>query len=100
MTSKGLVVVVGCSHTRVEDIVIEAKKQTKSNVDLVMGGFHLLPYSADYISALAAKMKNQLGVKRVAPAHCTGVLAFKIFRDVYGENYLYAGLESQVEFPR
>jgi metal-dependent hydrolase (beta-lactamase superfamily II) len=35
----------------------------------------------------------------VAPAHCTGNLAFKILRDVYGENYNYAGVESEVIFP-
>ncbi len=44
-------------------------------------------------------MKDELGVRRVAPAHCTGNLAFKIFRDVYGENYNYAGVESEVMFP-
>jgi hypothetical protein len=31
--------------------------------------------------------------------HCTGNLAFKIFCDVYGENYNYAGVESEVMFP-
>ena len=40
-----------------------------------------------------------VGVRQVAPAHCTGNLAFKIFRDLYGENCNYAGLESEVIFP-
>jgi 7,8-dihydropterin-6-yl-methyl-4-(beta-D-ribofuranosyl)aminobenzene 5'-phosphate synthase len=44
-------------------------------------------------------MKDDLGVRRVAPAHCTGNLAFKIVRDLYGENYNYAGVESEVMFP-
>ena len=98
MTSKGPVLIVGCSHSRVERIVAEAEKQLKSDVDLVMGGFHLLNYSPEYINNLAHQLKNDLRVKRVAPAHCTGVLAFKILKDVYGTNYSYAGLGSEVAF--
>ena len=62
------------------------------------GGFHLFPYDGDYILKLAKLMKDELGVRRVAPAHCTGNLAFKIFRDLYGENYNYAVVESEVLF--
>ena len=29
---------------------------------------------------------------RIAPAHCTGHLAFKILKDMYGEDYVFAGL--------
>jgi 7,8-dihydropterin-6-yl-methyl-4-(beta-D-ribofuranosyl)aminobenzene 5'-phosphate synthase len=39
-------------------------------------------------------------VHRVAPAHCTGNLAFKIFREVFGADYAYAGLESEVTLPQ
>jgi len=74
------------------------KKYLGSPVELVEGGFHLFPYDGSYISRIARQMKDELGVRRVAPAHCTGNLAFKIFRDVYGENYNYAGVESEVLF--
>lgn len=43
-------------------------------------------------------MTTTLGVHRVAPAHCTGELAFKIFKEGFGEDYSYAGLESVVQF--
>jgi 7,8-dihydropterin-6-yl-methyl-4-(beta-D-ribofuranosyl)aminobenzene 5'-phosphate synthase len=99
LTAKGVVLVTGCSHSRVEAIVAEAKKVTQKNIYLVIGGFHLLPYDAAEIGRLARQMKDELGVERVAPAHCTGPLGFKIFKDVYGANYSYAGLESSVSFP-
>lgn len=98
VTSKGLVILTGCSHSRVEVIVAEAKKFLNKDVDLVMGGFHLLPYDADYIRNLVQRMKSELGVRRVAPAHCTGHLGFLIFRELYGENYSYAGLGAEVKF--
>jgi len=97
-TEKGVVLITGCSHSKVEEIVRATKQFMGGNIDLVEGGFHLLPYDAAYISSIAKLMKDDLGVRRVAPAHCTGNLAFKIFRELYGENYSYAGVESEVVF--
>jgi 7,8-dihydropterin-6-yl-methyl-4-(beta-D-ribofuranosyl)aminobenzene 5'-phosphate synthase len=97
-TGKGVVLITGCSHSKVEEIILATKKYLGSHIELVEGGFHLFPYEGDYISKLARRMKDELGVQRVAPAHCTGNLAFQIFRDVYGENYNYAGVESEVMF--
>jgi metal-dependent hydrolase (beta-lactamase superfamily II) len=37
-------------------------------------------------------------VKRVAPAHCTGPLAFQAFRELYGDRSLYAGLGAEILF--
>ena len=97
-TEKGIVLITGCSHSTVEAIIRATKQYLGTNIELVEGGFHLFPYDANYISNLAHLMKDDLGVRRVAPAHCTGNLAFKILRDVYGENYNYAGVESEVMF--
>jgi 7,8-dihydropterin-6-yl-methyl-4-(beta-D-ribofuranosyl)aminobenzene 5'-phosphate synthase len=97
-TEKGMVLITGCSHSKVEEIVRATKQFTGSQIELVEGGFHLFPYERDYIVKIAQQMKDELGVRRVAPAHCTGNLAFKIFRDMYGENYNYAGVESEVMF--
>ncbi len=99
-TSKGLVLVTGCSHSKVEEIVKAAKNQLKQNVEMVVGGFHLFPYDQTYVSSIAHQLKDQLGVRRVAPAHCTGNLAFKLFRDLYQQNYSYAGVEAEVKFAR
>lgn len=99
-TEQGTIVVTGCSHTKVEEIIRSTKQYVGQNIDLVAGGYHLFPYGRKYIVDLAKSMKNDLGVRRVAPAHCTGNLAFKIFREEFGQNYLYAGLESVVRFSR
>ena len=97
-TEQGVVIVTGCAHTGVEEIVRITKQYVGPNIDLVVGGYHLLPYDQKYILNLARTMKSELHVRRVAPAHCTGNLAFKIFRQEFGENYVYAGLESIVPF--
>ena len=97
-TTEGMVLIVGCSHSKVDKIVLETKQQVHRRVELVMGGFHLLPYSAQYITEVATKMKDDLAVTRVVPAHCTGNLAFKIFQQIYGDNYSYGGLGAEIHF--
>lgn len=99
-TEKGVVLITGCSHSKVEEIVRATKAYLGGNIELVEGGFHLLPYDATYITNIAHLMKDDLGVRRVAPAHCTGNLAFKIFREIYADHYSYAGVESEVSFSR
>ncbi len=97
-TARGFVVITGCSHSTAEEIVVNTKKATGGNIDLLEGGFHLIGYKADYIVTVAKKLKDDLGVARVAPTHCTGETALAIFRQVYGANYVRAGLESVVRF--
>ena len=98
-TEQGLVVITGCSHSRVELIVSKAREERKKDVALLAGGFHLGPYDQDTIERLARELKEKMGVRRVAPAHCTGHVGFKVFRQVYGEDYHYAGLGSVVRLP-
>ncbi|MEO6227602.1 MAG: hypothetical protein ABIO61_07070 [Thermomonas sp.] len=59
---------------------------------MVVGGFHLIPYGRDYIQGLAAHMKDEYGIRYVSPAHCTGHLAFAIYRQVFGVRYKRFGL--------
>ena len=97
-TKEGTVIVTGCSHTKVEEIIKTTKGFVGQSIELVAGGYHLFPYDRAYIDALAKNMKTNLGVHRVAPAHCTGNLAFTIFKEQFGDAYSYAGLESVVAF--
>lgn len=97
-TADGDAVFTGCSHTGVEKIVEEAMKQTGRPVAVLLGGFHLLPFKREQVQKLAVYLKEKLQVKSVAPGHCTGHIAFKIFQDLYGKAYRYAGLGETVSF--
>jgi 7,8-dihydropterin-6-yl-methyl-4-(beta-D-ribofuranosyl)aminobenzene 5'-phosphate synthase len=91
-TGKGEVIISGCSHSTIETIIQEARKVIPGTIHLVAGGFHLIPYGRESIEGLARRMQEEYGVESVAPAHCTGHLAFSIFREVYGERYRFFGL--------
>ncbi len=91
-TDNGEIVIVGCSHSGVERIVEQTKKETNNQIELVYGGFHLLPFDRAKTIEIGRYLKYDLGVHRVAPAHCSGHLAFKVFSDLFQSDYLFAGL--------
>ncbi len=90
-TPKGLVVLVGCSHPGVARMVEAAEKQLgKNSVRLVLGGFHMIRQSEDEIQAQIERLK-ELNVEKVAPAHCTGEKAARLFRQAWGADFVPAG---------
>lgn len=97
-TEAGEVLVVGCSHSGVDVIARAAREHLKRDLDLVLGGFHLVPYGEDEVRRVGLAMRDELGVKRVGPAHCSGHLAFRIFRELFGPKYVHAGLGAEVRF--
>ena len=97
-TDQGEILFVGCSHSTVERIIIESKEFTGNDIEMVYGGYHLLPYDNTALSELSSRLRNDLKVKKVAPAHCTGHLAFKILKKDFGKDYIFAGLGETVKF--
>jgi len=91
-TPDGIVLVVGCSHPTIEKIVEATKSATNKPIHLVLGGTHLLPANEGQIRAIAASLRDNFGVRFIAPAHCTGEIAFPILQESFGDRYLYAGL--------
>ena len=68
------------------------------NIYLLMGGFHLGGRSDAEIGAIIQRLK-ELGVKRVAPSHCTGDNAIGIFRDEWADDFIEGGLVAFIEVP-
>ncbi|MFC1550756.1 MBL fold metallo-hydrolase [Candidatus Neomarinimicrobiota bacterium] len=97
--NSGAILVSGCSHSQIEEIVKETIDSLNVTVDFATGGFHLLPYSEDYVKQLASTLKNQFNVKHVAPTHCTGEKAIRVIDEIYGENFRIGGLGTKFIFP-
>ena len=92
-TRAGLIVLTGCAHPGIVEIVRQAKAY--GNVYLVMGGFHLADYSAAEVQAVIAELKR-LGVRQVAPSHCTGERAIEQFQNEFGTGFIPAGAGAAV----
>ena len=91
LTDRGSIIVTGCAHPGVVEIVERTIAITNREVLLLVGGFHLLMDHAASIRKIAARLQ-ELGVQYVAPSHCTGAEATKILAEVYGERFVRSGL--------
>jgi 7,8-dihydropterin-6-yl-methyl-4-(beta-D-ribofuranosyl)aminobenzene 5'-phosphate synthase len=95
-TARGLVVITGCAHPGVVNIVRKAKELAGGEVYLVLGGFHLGGASEAKIADIVEAFQ-QLGVQKVAPCHCSGDVARRLFGEAYGEDFIPAGVGSRLE---
>jgi len=90
-TDKGSIILTGCAHPGIVEIVERTKKIINDEVLLVMGGFHLLRDGGSSIRKKATRLK-ELGVQYVAPTHCSGEEAQQVFAKLYSDRYLDSGL--------
>jgi 7,8-dihydropterin-6-yl-methyl-4-(beta-D-ribofuranosyl)aminobenzene 5'-phosphate synthase len=72
-TPKGLVMVTGCGHAGVINVLTFAEKEfPKTPVYAVVGGIHLFPASDQQLDWTADKLK-EFGLSYLIGAHCTGI---------------------------
>jgi 7,8-dihydropterin-6-yl-methyl-4-(beta-D-ribofuranosyl)aminobenzene 5'-phosphate synthase len=84
---EGLVLLVGCSHPGIVSMVKKAKEDLGAPVYGVVGGLHLMHSETEEIYACANALKNE-GVKMIAPTHCTGWRAERVFKKVFGKGFI------------
>jgi 7,8-dihydropterin-6-yl-methyl-4-(beta-D-ribofuranosyl)aminobenzene 5'-phosphate synthase len=87
----GLVVISGCAHPGVVNIIKQAKAQLAQNVYMALGGFHLLGKNREQIEQIVHQTK-EAGVRAVGPCHCSGDIARHLFRQAYGDNFYPLGV--------
>jgi len=75
----GPVLITGCAHP---GIIRIARPPS-----LVIGGYHLGSKTDSEVEGIAEFLKH-LGVKRVAPCHCTGERAMNLLRGSLGFEYI------------
>lgn len=90
-TDQGLVIITGCAHPGIVEIVEQSRLMFDERVRLLLGGFHLGSKSKAEIETILRDFRR-LGVEQVAPCHCTGEGAINMFAEEYGENFIRAGV--------
>lgn len=94
----GLVVVTGCAHPDIVEIIRTARAHLDKEIYLLMGGFHLSALSETEIRQKIRALAS-LGTKKVAPSHCTGDAAIALFRNAWGSNFIDGGCGAVIELP-
>lgn len=96
-TNKGLVVVTGCSHPGIVNIIKRAQEIMGEEVYLVFGGFHLMRHSENEVKEIISQFR-ELGVKKCGATHCTGDKQINLFKEAYGNDYIEMGTGRVLEF--
>lgn len=72
---EGLVIITGCSHARICNIISYAKKITGgTRIIEIIGGLHLENPPSEQMNKTVSFMAS-IGAKRVHACHCTGLKA-------------------------
>ncbi len=90
ITKKGLVIISGCAHSGICNMIDHARRITGIfKVAAVIGGFHLKANNRQTRKTI--KYLEMLEVSRVLPSHCTLEPALGEFFGVFGKNEVLAG---------
>ncbi|MBS0603731.1 MAG: MBL fold metallo-hydrolase [Verrucomicrobia bacterium] len=89
-TAKGLVVITGCAHPGIVNIVETVHRWRAAPIYLVLGGFHLFKKDSGYIDEIVEKFQF-LKVEKVAPCHCSGESTLKKFQKAYPNDFYKIG---------
>ena len=91
-TSKGLVIILGCSHAGIINTINYAIEKTGQRyIHTIFGGTHLgLVDKETEVKSLAALKEFEIG--RIGTSHCTGPAAsFRVFRE-FGERFFFCNV--------
>ncbi len=93
----GLIILVGCSHPGIVNVVRKVYEELKIKPYAVLGGFHLEWSPLGEIKHVVNDLLS-LGVRRIGPMHCSGNEIREYLRKNYPETYLDTRAGSIVTF--
>ena len=94
-TTEGIVIITGCAHAGILNIIHHTKQMFSDRIIAVIGGTHMVRYTEDEVIHTANVMKNEFDYPDLYLNHCTDKLPLKllktspvlsILRDVYGKS--------------
>ena len=95
-TVKGLIVITGCAHPRIVNIIALVKELLKKDIHLVFGGFHLAGFYKNEIEEIIDQFRVS-GVKKVGPGHCSGDEARRLFAEEYKKDFIEIGAGKEIK---
>jgi 7,8-dihydropterin-6-yl-methyl-4-(beta-D-ribofuranosyl)aminobenzene 5'-phosphate synthase len=97
-TSQGLVVLFGCAHSGMINILDHARKKTgEERIHAVLGGTHLGFLSPEQLAASIQELKT-MDPHVVGVSHCTGMKPAVRMWQEFGERFSFAHVGSSFQF--
>jgi 7,8-dihydropterin-6-yl-methyl-4-(beta-D-ribofuranosyl)aminobenzene 5'-phosphate synthase len=92
---QGLILMTGCAHPRIVNIIDRVRVLMGKDIYLAMGGFHLAGFPRREIREIIAHFR-EAGVRKVGPCHCSGDEARKLFEMEYGKDFVQVGVGRRI----
>lgn len=98
-TEKGLVILLGCAHAGVINIIEHFREKSgEERIFALIGGTHLGPASEEQFQATLAALKRYR-IARIGLSHCTGLnRGAQLFQEFAGRSF-FAAAGTVLEFP-
>ncbi len=87
-TEKGLVVIVGCSHPGIMNILRTIEKRSGKKICGVVGGTHLMEADEERLGKTIADLK-EMNINFIAVSHCTGEDNLETIKENFGEKFIF-----------
>lgn len=87
----------GCCHPGLEKMVAAAIDVANQTIGAALGGFHLCHSEDDDIQSIFKNLKK-MGVKKIAPCHCTGFAGIDLAHEIYGTDCIDTGVGTIIEW--
>ncbi|SHJ88169.1 7,8-dihydropterin-6-yl-methyl-4-(beta-D-ribofuranosyl)aminobenzene 5'-phosphate synthase [Malonomonas rubra DSM 5091] len=95
---KGLIILLGCAHAGVLNIIEHACHVTKQpKVHMLIGGTHLKFSSPEQLAATLDRLE-EVDIDRIGVSHCTGLKAAQKISERFGDKFFYASVGCEIEF--
>ena len=94
-TPAGLVLITGCAHPGIVEVVERAREVAQEPIRFLVGGQHLKGLPEQKLQSLMSALRK-LGVEKMAPSHCTGEKARRLAEQMFGDRYVAAGVGTRL----
>jgi 7,8-dihydropterin-6-yl-methyl-4-(beta-D-ribofuranosyl)aminobenzene 5'-phosphate synthase len=96
-TEKGLVLVLGCAHSGMINIIDHViNKMRKERFHAILGGTHLDFLTPEQLEASIGSLKR-MEVEKIGVSHCTGMKAASRLYQEFGERFFHGSVGSVLE---
>lgn len=90
-SKRGIIIVTGCAHPGIITLLRKVKMYFPNDpIYFVIGGFHLHKMTEEEATVIIHKI-FKMNLETIAPTHCTGSPARKIFKEMFGDKYIECG---------
>ncbi|MEA2104758.1 MAG: MBL fold metallo-hydrolase, partial [Candidatus Cloacimonadota bacterium] len=96
-TEKGLIIILGCSHSGIINIINHIIDKTGQNhIHTIIGGTHLDSASKETKEKTIQALKN-FDIEKIGVSHCTGLeTSMRLFQE-FGDRFFFCNVGAEIE---